>query len=151
MTEINNPPGLCYIQKMDYSKAKGYWVRLAQYRQPKRQKFFSYRKHGSWKAALLAAKRWRNKNYKAMPFKYRVHSNNYLTGNGVFEQWKCTDKYCYLYITATWCLFTKHHYRYFSVNKYGYTEAIKLAKAVRKKNTKHHRRSSFKRALSKPL
>lgn len=140
-----------YIIKFNAPHAIGYQVRipkfkdgLPSYKLGQVNKFF--RKKTTWKSALTAAKRWRNKflkDNKISLYSERVRKGTYDNSKrntsgiiGVSETYTIkANGYYYSGYTGTYCIDNKQYKKTFSTMLYGEREAFKMACAVRYKHS----------------
>jgi len=123
-----------YISRIDSNNAHCYTVRVG-YKIPEAtHKTFSDSVYGGQRKALKAAIAYRDKEVKRLKItlgkRYNYDQNNQRHwGVGVNEQWGRKGEWDYLYITATYWdgQRKKQLHKTFSVNKYGYELAWKLA------------------------
>lgn len=102
-------------------------------------KSFADLKYKSKEKALIAAKKWRDQQVKKLlplmqeQYKYDQNGSRHW-GEGIFESWETKKGWMYLRIWASY--YDKSKLKQFkkswSVNKFGYDEAILLAKQWRK-------------------
>lgn len=140
-----------YIIKFNSPKAIGYQVRIPKFKDGLPSytlghinKFF--RKKTTWKAALAAAKRYRNKFLKDNSINLnseRVRNcshNNYKRNTsgiiGVSKTYILKDNgYYYAAYTAHYSIDKKQHKKTFAVMLYGEREAFKMACEIRYKHS----------------
>ena len=123
-----------YISRIDSGCSHCYIVRVG-YKIPEAtHKTFSDGVYGGKRKALKAARAYRNKELKrlkpTLDKRYGYDTNNQRHwGKGVNETWDRKGDWEYLYITATYWdgRKKKQLHKVFSVNKYGYELAWKLA------------------------
>lgn len=103
--------------------------------QPKKEwgvsKNFFDGKYGGTRSALIKAKLYRDSQAKLL--KEHLQESWLYRQRGWHEEWRRKRNYEYLYITAQYKKDGLKQRKSFSVNKYGYDEAIKLAIAWKKK------------------
>ncbi len=128
-----------YISRIDSGYNHCYFVRVGCAIKSKTTKTFTDRLHGGKANALVAAKEWRNKQLKillpkmATEYNYDANSQRHW-GKGVSKSWDRRSDPPRLYIVGTYWDGNKGKqlHKGFSVNKYGYAMALRLAKQWRK-------------------
>jgi len=95
-----------------------------------RKSFFDQKYHGKYNA-LKQAKQWRDKQVKLL--KKHILTLMWSRGKGYHEEWVTKENgISYLYISTQFAHNKIIKRKKFSVNKYGYDEAVRLAKTWRK-------------------
>lgn len=130
----NGRTTLKYITRIDSGSTHCWWVRMGYDIKEKVHKSFPDRRHGGSTGAYLAAKKFRDKELKRLlplmkdAYKYDQNDQRHW-GVGVTETWTRKGDYEYMSITATYWDGNrgKQLHKQFSVNKYGYELAWKLA------------------------
>lgn len=135
------------ITRRDDASATGWWVRLYRpgERKPAANKLFSDSVNGGYDAARVAARAWRDAQMSAIGIVQRKRD-----GNGHFVAYKrnssgkigvrlCHDynpdgSICRIYWEAKFMVDGKQRGRGYSVRKYGYEGAWRLATAERKRH-----------------
>ena len=129
-----------YIVRVDSGSTHCYHVRIGYQIDCKVNKSFADRKCGGKAKALKLAKQWRDQQLKellpimANRYKYDINGQRHW-GNGWDENWtNKSNGWSYLNIKARYydSKNNKQLTKTFSVNKYGYDKAVKLAKQWRK-------------------
>lgn len=128
-----------YITRIDHKNTHCYWVRIGFEIKEKVQKSFPDQRYGGAIKAYKEAVKWRNAQLKILKPKMEK-AYNYDTngqrhwGEGVKEAWDRKGEWEYLHIRARYydSKRKKQLTKSFSVNKYGYDKAVKLAKQWRK-------------------
>lgn len=131
---------LKYITRIDSGHTRCWWVRIGYSIEERVHKSFPDRRYGNRAKSFQAAKKWRDKELKRlrplMDKAYNLDVNGQRHwGEGISENWSCKENgWCYLGIMASYWDNRKGRqlHKHFSVNKYGYDEAVKLAKQWRK-------------------
>lgn len=155
MPQRRTCPPATYLTRMDYARAKGWVVRTPQQadgRQP--GKFFADEKHGGSRRAKAAAAAWRDVTFKnligAAPNGRYVHRRPSAKGKGrrvgvllvtaSVQYQGVTGRvsvYRKVYWVARWCAAPLTvRSKYFSIKRYGYHEARRLAIVYRAKMEK---------------
>lgn len=137
------PTGRKYITRMDYPHTHGWWVRIFDNRSSngKISKYFRDTKYESKAEGLREAKKFRDRHFNHLTRAQKIISRQgkfgKIYGKGVFISWKTRGEWSYPHACASWWEDGRQHHRTFSVEKYGYDEAWKLAEAARQEMTKH--------------
>jgi len=137
------PTGIKYITRMDYPRAHGWWVRILDNRDGNGtiSRFFRDTKYTSKEEGLSEAIKFRDRHFNHLTRSQKTVKHDQKLGkiyaDGVFITWKTRNGWSYPHACASWWEDGRQHHRTFSVEKYGYDEAWKLAEDVRKQITKH--------------
>ncbi|MBU2838919.1 hypothetical protein HF670_04940 [Acidithiobacillus thiooxidans] len=134
------------ITRLDYAKSKGWWVRLYRpgSKKPDASKLFSDSAHNGYEAARIAARKWRDEKMAELDIQPRKWD-----GNGHFTMYsrnrsgKIGVRLCHdykagrisrVYWEAKFMVNGKQRVRSYSVRKYGYECAWRLAIAERQRH-----------------
>lgn len=127
-----------YITRMDYAHTVGWWVRIYQASKVVAQKFFSDKANRGSDKALSAARKWRDKQLKALGIvtpRRRIHtSDSRSLSRVVGVSPEINRRYRSPYVSgwkATWPGPSGQEYRRFTVADYGYEAAFRAAVAER--------------------
>jgi len=112
-----------YICRIDRERHHCWQVGIAPKESWGVTKCFFDQKIGTKEKALVASKVWRNKELKRL----KKHLADYIH-KGWREEWIKKGEWLYLSISTSY----KKKKKKFSVNKYGYEEAIEMAKKWKK-------------------
>lgn len=131
---------LKYITRIDSGTTHCWWVRIGYIIEERVHKSFPDKRYGNRAKAFEAAKKWRDKELKRlrplMDIAYNLDVNKQRHwGEGISESWSAPKNgWRYLNICGSYWdgRRNKQINKCFSVNKYGYDEAVKLAKQWRK-------------------
>lgn len=141
---VEKPTGMKYITRCDYPRTHGWWVRIFDSRDGKGKvsKYFRDTKYESKEEGLIEAMKFRDKYFNRLTRAEKTITNGKsrkgkIYSEGVYISWKTRGEHSYPHATASWWEGGKQHRKTFSIEKYGYDEAWKKAKAVRQEMTKH--------------
>ena len=133
-----------YITRCDYPRTHGWWVRIFDCRDGKGKvsRYFRDTKYESKEEGLIGAKKFRDKYFNRLTraektIDHTKGKKGRIYSDGVYTVWHIRNGFAYPHACASWHEDGKQHKRSFSVEKYGYDEAWKKAKAVRKEMTRH--------------
>lgn len=142
---------LRYISRMDYGNyLVGWWVRISQRKGGWVQKHFPDRRHGGKAKALIAAKAWRDEQTARLKLpEHIVHTNARSDKKqpklpcGIFivthrKAGKLYAQMVSVWQESEWVQARKT----FSINKYGYDGALRLAKKARREGLRNRNNGS---------